>query len=160
MTRFQSVTAIAVVELMVLTGVVFAQGPRGGGPWRGSGGPAGFGLPIRELNLTDAQQQQVRDIRDRSRQESQAAGERLRTALEAQRKAVETVPVDESLVRSAAQSVADAQTELTLQQARVRSEIWAVLTPAQQEQAKKLQADRKARMAERRQQRQQRRQQN
>jgi periplasmic protein CpxP/Spy len=156
MNRFHSVTAVAIVELLLVTGVAFAQGPRGG---HGRGlGAAELGLPIRELNLTEAQQQQIRDIRERHRSETEAARKQLATAVEVQRKAVEAIPVDESLIQSTTQGLAQAQTELAIQHARVRSEIWATLTAAQREQAKKLQAERQARMEQRRQQIQQRRQ--
>ena len=62
--------------------------------------------------------------------------------MDAQRKAVETIPVDEGLIRSTTQALADAQTEMAIQQARLRSEIFALLTPDQQAQARKLQAER------------------
>ena len=42
---------------------------------------------------------------------------------------------------STTQALVEAQTELAIQQARMQSEIFALLTPAQQEQAKKLQAE-------------------
>ena len=63
--------------------------------------------------------------------------------------AVATLPVNEQLIRSTTQELADAQTEVALQQARVNSELFALLTPAQQEQAKKLQAEREARAQQR-----------
>jgi len=63
------------------------------------------------------------------------------------------------LIRSSTQAMVEAQTELAIQQARMQSEIFALLTPAQQEQAKKLQAEREARMQQRRERVDQRRQQ-
>ena len=39
--------------------------------------------------------------------------------MEAQRKAVETIPVDEGLIRSTTQALVDAQTEMAIQQARL-----------------------------------------
>jgi Spy/CpxP family protein refolding chaperone len=112
------------------------------------GGPGG-GLPIRELNLSETQQQQVRDVMQRFREQNRSAAEQLRTAMEEQRKAVETLPVNEGLIRASTQVLVEAQTELAIQQARMHSEIFALLTPAQQEQARKLQADREARMQKR-----------
>jgi protein CpxP len=150
----------AVMAAMLATGASsYAQGPgfgrRGGGP----GGPGGFGgrgvaLPLRDLNLTDAQQQQVRDIRERHRDEAQQIGERLRTAMEAQRKAVEATPVNESLIRSTAQELAEVQADAAIAQAHARSEILSILTADQRAQLSKLQADRESRAQQFRQNRQ------
>ena len=157
----------AVMAAMLATGVSsYAQGQgfgrRGGGPGApGLGGP-GLALPLRELNLTDAQQQQVQSIRERRRDEAQQIAERLRTAMEAQRKAVEAVPVNESLIRSSTQELADVQADAAIAQAHARGEILSILTADQRAQLTKLQADREARVqqertgqSERRQQRQQ-----
>jgi Spy/CpxP family protein refolding chaperone len=155
----------AVMAAMLATGAsTYAQGPafgrRGGGP----GAPGGFGgpgaaLPLRELNLSDAQQQQIHDIRDRHRDETQQIGERLRTAMEAQRKAVEATPVNESLIRSTTQELADVQADAAVAQAHARTEMLSVLTAEQRAQLSKLQTDREARAQQFRENPQQRRQQ-
>ncbi len=167
MIGFRSLIGSAVVIGLVASGVGFAQGrgrgPAGRGGGLAAGGPmglmgpmGGLALPLGELNLTDAQRQQVREIREGSRDESRAAAERLREALTAQRAAVEKVPVDESLIRSTTQALADAQTEIALLQARLHADVWGVLTPAQQDQAQKLRAEREARLQQRRQRMQER----
>ena len=69
--------------------------------------------------------------------------------MDAQRKAVETQPVNEGLIRSTTQALADAQTEMAIQQARMQGEIFTLLTPAQQEQLKKLRAARETRAQQR-----------
>ena len=152
MTMFRSLTVTAVVAALLAGGVAAAQGPgrgpRGGpGGFRGPGGPAGLGveLPLRQLNLTDQQQQLVRDIGQQYRDQNQKLAERMREATTAHRAAVEKLPVDEGLIRNTMQALADVQTELAIQQARMHAEIFAILTPAQQEQAKKLQAERQNR---------------
>src|SRR5687768_6501275 len=107
MTRFRSLTITAALIALLAGGAAFAQGPGPGGR-RGPGAPDGFGgpggrggpgggLPFRELNLSEAQQQQVRDVSERYREQNRGAAEQLHTAMEAQRKAVETVPVNEGL---------------------------------------------------------------
>jgi periplasmic protein CpxP/Spy len=161
MNRFQGTVAGVLIAGMLAGGVAFAQGPRGGGPGGpGRGGRIGApGMALRQLNLTEAQEEQIRSIRERERADAQAAQEALRKAHDAQRDAIETVPVNEGLVRQTTQALADAQSDLALQQARVFNEVWAVLTPAQQAQAKKLRAERDARQADRQQNRQERRQQ-
>jgi periplasmic protein CpxP/Spy len=159
MNRFQGTVAGVLIAGVLAGGVAFAQGPRGGGPGGpGRGGRMGApGMALRQLNLTDAQEEQIRGIRERERADVQQAQDALRKAFDAQRDAIEAVPVNEGLVRQTTQALADAQTELALQQARVFNEVWSVLTPAQQAEAKKLQAEREARHTARQQGRQERR---
>jgi Spy/CpxP family protein refolding chaperone len=163
MTRFRTLTLTAVLAGLLAGGIAFAQGPgpgrRGPGAFGGFGGPGRGGpggLPLQALNLTEAQQGQIKQLMQQSRTENQSVGERLRTAMDGQRKAMETIPVDEGLIRSTTQALVEAQTEMAVQQARLRTEIFALLTPDQQAQAKKLQTDRNQRMQQERQRGQQR----
>ena len=152
MNRFRSMTIAALLIIGALAaGAAYAQGPGGPGG-RGGFGPRAFGgvgLPLRALNLSDAQEQQLRTLRQQFRDQSRSAAEKFRAAMLAQRNAVAAIPVDEPLIRSTSQALADAQTELALQQARLQSEIFGLLTPEQQAQAKKLQAEREARVQQR-----------
>jgi Spy/CpxP family protein refolding chaperone len=113
----------------------------------------GPGLALNQLNLTEAQREQVRGIRDRYREETQAFARRLGEAAEKQRQAIETLPVNETLITSATQDMTQAQVDIAIQEARLNAEVWAVLTPEQQAQATKLRAERKAQMEQRRQER-------
>ena len=159
MFRFRSLaTGVAMVALLA-TSVAFAQGPRGGGRFGGRSGPGPLGLELRALNLTDAQREQVREIRDRYREQMRPVLQRLNEASDKQRQAIETLPVNETLITSATQDMTQAQVDVAIQQARLNADIWAVLTPEQQAQATKLRADRQARFEKRLQQRQQQRQQ-
>ena len=165
MTRFRALTLTVVLAALLAGGVTFAQGPgpgrRGPGGFGGPGGPGGpggrggpggpGGLPLQALNLSEAQQDQIKQLMQQHREQNQNVGEQLRTAIEAQRKAVETLPVDEWLIRSTTQALVEAQTEMAIQQARLQSEIFALLTPAQQDQARTLQAEREARVQQQRQ---------
>jgi periplasmic protein CpxP/Spy len=158
MNRFRSLTLSAAVTVLLAGGAVYAQGPGPGG--RDGRGPDGFGrgggLPLRALNLTEAQQQQIRTLTQQNRQQNRTTAERLRTAMDAQRKAVATIPVNEALIRSTTQELAEAQTEVAIQQARLQTEIFGLLTPEQQAEAKKVQAERQTRGQQRDQRREQR----
>jgi Spy/CpxP family protein refolding chaperone len=149
MTRFRSLTVAAFVAGLLAGGAAFAQGPGG----RGGRGPGGFGagggLPLRALDLTDAQQEQVRNLTQQYRTQNQEAAQRLRAALETQRTAVETLPVNDELIRSTTRELAEAQAEVAVQRARLHAEIFGLLTPEQQAEAKKLQAERATRAQER-----------
>ena len=105
MNGLRKIAAGALVAGMVLaTSASFAQGLRSGGPGgpgRGLGGRlGGFGLPVRELNLTDSQQQLVRDIRQQHQPALRQLEERLRAATDSEQAAIQTVPLNEGLIRS------------------------------------------------------------
>jgi protein CpxP len=162
--RIQSKVLAGVAALLLVMGLgagVYAQGDGPGrrGPF-GHGGPGrGMFLGLAGLDMTDAQRDQVRDVGQRHRGEMQEAGKRLREAFEAQRAAIETTPVNEGLIRSTTQTLANAQTDMALLRARIHSEVWALLTPEQQEKARQLKAEREARFKQRIERRQQQRRQ-
>jgi Spy/CpxP family protein refolding chaperone len=129
--------AVVAMAGLLAAGVAQAQGPgpRGDGQGRGRGGPsrgAAMMLPLRDLALSDAQREQVEQLRAANRDEVQAAQARVREAEAAQRAAIQTVPLDESLVRSTTQALALAQTDLAIQEARMYNDVWQLLTPEQQ----------------------------
>ena len=160
-----STAAIAVLGAIAI-GTAFAQGPRSGGPGPGRGGGfgegrgPGAGLLLRGLDLSDAQQGQVRDIRERYREQTRDATQRLAEARGAQREAVETMPANEGLVISATQSMVQAEVDVAVLHSRVNAEIWGLLTAEQQEQItarraqrEQVRGERRGRLEERRQQR-------
>lgn len=158
-TRWARAAAVAVL----LTGgfaagtvATHAQGgPRGG---FGRGGHD-FGLMreigIGRLDLTDAQRQQVRTILQGQRDTQGQIRQRMRAAHKALNDAVSAPAFDEAAVRARSAELAAVQADAAVVRARIRSEVWAILTPEQQQKATEL----RAKMAERFQQRQQLRQQ-
>jgi protein CpxP len=158
MIRLRFLATGVVILALLATTVAFAQGPRGGRPFGGGRGAVGAGLALRDLNLTDTQREQIREIRERSREQTRALAQRLSEAAAKQRQAIETIPVNETLITSATQDMNQSQVDVAIQEARLNAEVWAVLTPEQQAQANKLRAERQARAEARRQQIEQRRQ--
>jgi Spy/CpxP family protein refolding chaperone len=152
MNRFRWMTAVALVAVLSAGSAALAQGPRGGGPGR-AGGPAGRGLmgalPLASLNLTQAQQDLIRDIRERNGGEMSQIDAKLRQAHDAQQKAVSAIPLNEGAIRAATLAVAEVQADAAILQARVQNEIFASLTSEQQEQVKKALADREQRLQQR-----------
>jgi periplasmic protein CpxP/Spy len=148
--RSHVITLTALVAVLLGFTLALAQGP-GLGPRGRGAGPGDFGAAplLRGLNLTDAQQQQVRQLAEQMRTQSRPVVEQVRKAEEARRDAMEAVPVDEGRIRSVMQQLAQAQTELAILQARFHSDVYALLTPEQQEQAQKLRAEREARLKQR-----------
>jgi periplasmic protein CpxP/Spy len=158
MDRVRKIVVTAGIVAVMAGGAVaiFAQG----GPGRGAGafGPGGpgsrgfaAGFALGQLNLSDAQKQQVRDIMQRHRQQSQPVMDRLQQAMQAQRAAITAVPVNEQAVRQAAAALAAVQADMAVDQARMHADIFSILTVEQQEKAKQLEAQGQARAQERRQ---------
>jgi protein CpxP len=109
-------------------------------------GPRAFA----ELNLSETQRDQIRDVRQRHEADLTQARDRVRKARDAHRAAVEALPVDEARIRATSQTLAEAQTEMSVLRARVHGEVWALLTPEQQTRAQELRQQRQERMKERR----------
>ena len=100
---------------------------------------------LRQLDLTDDQRAQVRQVMDSHRDELRAIGERLMAAHRAQRDAVTAAQFDEQAVRTRAAELAAAEADAAVLRAKVHSEVFAVLTPEQQAKAAELKAQREAR---------------
>ena len=151
----------AIVAAMLLTGVavgVMAQpqpGPQGAphrrmGPG-GPGGPGGFGLPgLRELELSDAQKEQVKTITQSHRDEVQKIAERTREAHRAIDQASSADTLDEAAIRAQSTALAAAIADGAILRAKVNAEIFNVLTAEQQQKLKDLRAQRQERGPRRR----------
>ena len=154
MKRPRTVLVVSILAAVIATGAAFGQVSGPDGPRRGPGRVGAFGshaaMPLRALNLTEAQQEQIRMLRQQHREQTKTVATRLRTAMEAQRKAAQATVFDEQAIRATTQALVEAQTEMAVQQARLRHDIHNLLTPDQQAQAAKLQADRETRRAQRR----------
>ena len=155
MTRLTKVMSGAATLGLVaaLTVPALAQGPEGRQHGKRGGfgrmGPGASGLPLRQLDLTDAQREQVRGIVSARQAELKAIHEKLRVARSAQQAAVTRVPVDENEVRARVQESAAIEADLAVVRARVHEQIYQLLTPEQQQKARTLQAERDKRRAER-----------
>jgi protein CpxP len=117
----------------------------GAGERRGPGGPEGrrgpAGLPgdlgLRGVDLTDAQREQLRGIMENHQAALQQVGTRLRDAHRAFAEAASAQPLDEALVRTRSTDVATAMAEEAILRARVRAEVFQILTPEQQQAAQR-----------------------
>lgn len=91
----------------------------------------GRGHVLKELQLTDNQKAQIKDIFAKGRESLRASYEQLRQRQMALREATRTEPFDEGLVRSHAQELAQAQAEMMVARARLANEALGVLIPEQ-----------------------------
>ncbi|HYO62535.1 MAG TPA: Spy/CpxP family protein refolding chaperone [Pyrinomonadaceae bacterium] len=126
------------------------KGHKDGG--RGMRGGHFGGRFFGRLNLTDAQQEQMRQIAERHQQSTQALRERERgTRREG---AAFDGTFNESAVRAAAQARANARVEMEVARARMMHEMYNVLTAEQKAQLASERQQREQRRQERRQRRQ------
>src|SRR4051794_31311668 len=127
MTRFRTLTASLLMAGLLAGGAAFAQGPDGGGrPGPGGrggrggpGGPGDLGLPLAQLNLTDSQREQVRELTRQRQQNGQQIQQRLRTAMDARRAAMDAIPVNEGAIRATTADLVAAETEAAIVQAHL-----------------------------------------
>jgi protein CpxP len=145
--------SLAVALTLTVVGFARQEGPRGfggplpGGPGRGGPrGGGGLGPLARELNLTDAQKAQVKQITDGFQESTKSLREQLFKSDGGPFDGLKDGAFDEASVRAAAQARAAVEVELEVAHARMMSQIYALLT-----------AEQKAKLAEVKQQFEQRR---
>lgn len=143
--------------LFAVADVAWSQPPDGPGGRRGRvgrrggpGGPGGLMLPMGRLGLTDTQHEQVRGVMEQNREATQVAGARLREVRQALHDAVGADVANEGAIRAVAAELANAEGDVAVQRAFVRSQVWQLLTPDQQATARELEAEMKQRMEQRR----------
>jgi protein CpxP len=154
-TRIKTYIAAAVAVLGLTAGapMLMAQdqqphgrGPGFGGPGPGMrmrgpggpGGPMGFGLPIRQLNLSNDQKDQLKKIAESHRDEFRAAGDKVRTAREGMRALTDADNIDENAIRAKSAEIAAAEADVLILNAKVRHESLQILTAEQQAKLKEL----------------------
>lgn len=167
-----SFRTLAIAGLVVLTGLavapIFAQdGPPAGASQErrmGRGGPGGpgsgpgqspmgilgeFGHGLRQLDLTDAQREQVRTIVGSHQAALKEIGDRLRVAHGGMDALITADAVDEAAIRAKSAEVAAVQADAAVLRARVRHDVFSVLTAEQQAKAQERRAERETRQKER-----------
>ena len=120
---------------------------RGMGPGgRGPGGPMGM-LPMlgREIDLTDAQKDQIKTIADSHKEDWKNLAERARAAHGALNDAVTADTPDEALIRQRSAEVATVEADMAVARARTHAEVFQILTPEQKTKLKTMQTEMKNR---------------
>lgn len=118
------------------------RGP--GGP--GRGGPMGFLGPIpmlaSQLELNDAQKDQIKSIAQSHAEEWKGLLDRERAGREALQAAITTAQLDEVTIRQRSAEVAAVDADIAVARARARGEFLQVLTATQQAKLKAMEAQR------------------
>ncbi|KAF0814413.1 hypothetical protein IGB42_01314 [Andreprevotia sp. IGB-42] len=102
-----------------------------------------FGLPLRTLDLTDQQKEQVKQIKEALKPQFETKRDAFKQQHQAFEALIETPDADPAKVRAAADAQAKAGAELSVLHAELNQKILAVLTPAQQQQLQQLLKERK-----------------
>ena len=136
------------------------DGPRSpfGGQRGGRGGPGRFEGPLamlgpriaERLNLSEAQKDQLRSIVDSQREDMRGYRDRARDARQAMQAAVTADTLDEGLIRARAADLAAIESDLAVARARIRADVFRILTPDQQAQAREAREKMRQRRSERR----------
>jgi periplasmic protein CpxP/Spy len=116
---------------------------QGAAPQRAAPPPAraGRGMGMgRQLNLTEAQKEELRAMRDQQERDALALRQRMRDARLKLRTAMNADVPDEAAVKAAAGAVAAVQVDRFALQARRKAQLTKVLTPEQQQQVRQLRA--------------------
>jgi Spy/CpxP family protein refolding chaperone len=98
------------------------------------------------LNLTDAQETQVRTLVEAHQAATTPVLDRVVTARQALHAAVTASPVDEAAIRARSAELASAEADLAVARARLHADISRILTPEQRAELDQMQARRAERM--------------
>ena len=110
-----------------------------GGPGRGGGPMNVLGpMALERLDLTDAQREQVRAVVQAHDQELKALNDRSFAARKALELAVMADTFDEGAIRARSADMAAVEADLAVTRARIRSEVFQMLTPEQRAKAREL----------------------
>jgi Spy/CpxP family protein refolding chaperone len=134
--KFFIVTAIVLAVAAGLSAAVTEAVTQGTGRHSRDGGKK-LQRMTQELNLTIAQQAQIKTILQTEKTKIQPLRQQLRQNRLAQTSAV-TGTFDETQVRAFAAKQAQIMTDLTVERERTKSQIYAVLTPDQRQKAQAM----------------------
>ena len=128
------------------------------GQREGRAGPGfpGFGRSIlgpiqmiaSQLNLSDAQKDQIKAIAQSHRDEWQSLADHASTARQGLRAAITSGTFDEALIRDKSAALAQAEADVAVTSARAFGEVFQILTPEQQAKLRSLQTEGQRRRGE------------
>jgi Spy/CpxP family protein refolding chaperone len=104
-----------------------------------------FGFFADYLDMTDAQQAQMKDILSKEQPTIQPLLQQLAQSHQQIRQLEASAPFDETKVRALATQQSQTMTELLVQKSRIKSELMQILTPEQKAKMAKFEARKEAR---------------
>lgn len=129
-----TIIGVAILAMLLIAALGFAQAAKRGGHEHGM-----FGERMaQQLGLSDAQQQQIKSILQAEKPKMQPLMQELRQERQQMNSLTESGNFDEGAVRAAASKQAQTETDLAVERARVKAQIFAVLTPDQRTKAQEM----------------------
>ncbi len=113
----------------------------------------GFERLAKKLDLSDAQKAQVKQIKEAGKAKVQPLRENMKSIRQQLNAATADGNFNEAQVQTLATQQANIMAQLTVEKERTKSQIYAILTPEQQTQAKALKEQMKERFKDRRERR-------
>jgi len=110
-------------------------------------GGKGFERMVQKLDLSEEQQQHIKDVRKASREEAKPLRKQLKENMHAEREAMEA-SASETELKKLARNTADSRVDLMLYGRKTEDKVREILTPEQIAQLDQLKAERKERRAE------------
>jgi protein CpxP len=149
--RLHVIAFAALMALAVAVPFAMAQSKDAGGHGRGMrGGGHMAGAMFRNLDLTDAQKTQMKQIRESHSQSLRPLMEQIRAKRQEIRQASQGGTFNEALVTQKLNEIAPLEAKLIGERSRVHQEMLSVLTADQKAKLEQAQAERKSKWAERR----------
>jgi protein CpxP len=146
----KSILAGAAIVTAVSMAPVAATAHMGGdGPPSAGNHENHFKKMAKELQLTQQQKQQVKEIFAKNRPQAEPLMKQMHAERRALRSLVQADTIDEAAIRAQSAKIAAVEADLAVQHAHVAKEIRAILTPEQIAKQNELQAQRDKRMEER-----------
>lgn len=139
------------VFALVAVSTVFAVAQKGG-DWKGRRGGhhrGGFGRMAAQLNLTDAQKEQVKTIMEASKAKTESLREASKANRQKMHEATANGQFDEATISAIAQEQAAISAQLTVEKLRVKSQMFQILTAEQKAQMAQMKEQRKERFQNR-----------
>lgn len=137
---------VAILALSIGSILVFAQ--RGGGNRGGRGGFL-FGRMAKELNLTEEQKTQIKQIMDAEKEKVQPIFEALKENRQKMEELTADGSFDEAKVKALAGEQGTLSSQLIVEKERTKSQIFQILTEEQRQKAKQMKAKFEERMKNR-----------
>ena len=129
------------VAVLLVAAAAIAEGRHG------YGGPGGFHHMLKQLDLTSAQQDQVKAIWAKEKPTLQPLMQQMRQNHSAMKALEASGPFDEAKTTALATQNSQTMIQLQVEHARIKSEIMQILTADQKAKLAQLEANREARMS-------------
>lgn len=136
-------TTVALLIALIAGGLATGAAAQGhNGPRRGPMGPVLLSpMLLRQLNITETQREQIRTLAETHRATVEPLREQLRQSHEAVLRASLTTTFDEAAVRALIAQTESVRTSIGVAEAKVNSQVYALLTPEQRTQLEQFLAE-------------------